>query len=325
MIQQDSWLLDNKDDFIALEKWQRAVNLLSKMFGAPASFIVQHTPEGYQVVIASQQSNNPYEAGGVISPDTNIFCRRVVTTLNQLYVADALEDAQWSDNPEVADDGFRSYLGLPIAWPDGTAFGTICVMDYESTNYQSPLFELLEQFRAFIEGDLDMLWHYDEMRELSLTDDLTKLFNRRGFLMLAQQKLKLAKRCTLSLGLLYVDMDNLKEVNDQYGHGAGDQAIEHMAKCIRSALRESDVAARMGGDEFAILMVMEQGDELIKGTRRITEKLSLCLLDNPACRLSATVGDIEVPNGCEDIHEILALADKKMYEKKEKNRKKAGN
>jgi diguanylate cyclase (GGDEF)-like protein len=88
---------------------------------------------------------------------------------------------------------------------------------------------------------------------LSLTDELTGLYNRRRFFVLIDQYLKVAIRTKKRLLFLFIDMDDLKWINDHYGHNEGDQALIHLAKILKKTFRESDIIARIGGDEFGVL------------------------------------------------------------------------
>ncbi|MBD1868493.1 sensor domain-containing diguanylate cyclase [Leptolyngbya sp. FACHB-671] len=94
----------------------------------------------------------------------------------------------------------------------------------------------------------------EAVQQLSITDELTKLNNRRGFLLLAEQQLKLAHRVNTSVCLLFIDLDGLKRVNDTLGHEMGDRLIIDAAKVLKQTFRESDVVARLGGDEFAVFV-----------------------------------------------------------------------
>ncbi len=94
----------------------------------------------------------------------------------------------------------------------------------------------------------------DELRNASLHDALTGLNNRRGFFTLVEQQLKIARRLAQEVLLFFVDLDDLKTINDVWGHRAGDQAIVDTADILRHAFRESDIIARLGGDEFAVLV-----------------------------------------------------------------------
>ena len=97
-----------------------------------------------------------------------------------------------------------------------------------------------------------------EMEQLALTDELTGLRNRRGFLVLADQALRMARRTRARCALVFMDLDGLKRVNDTRGHAAGDTLIADAAKVLDHVFRESDVVARVGGDEFAVLAVLDE-------------------------------------------------------------------
>ncbi|MEO0206345.1 MAG: sensor domain-containing diguanylate cyclase [candidate division WOR-3 bacterium] len=95
----------------------------------------------------------------------------------------------------------------------------------------------------------------EELRALSLTDELTGLYNRRGFFTLAEQEIKIARRLQKSMTLYYMDIDNMKQINDKFGHHEGDKALLESAYILKSTFRESDVTARIGGDEFVVLTI----------------------------------------------------------------------
>lgn len=308
MVHPDSWLLEKKDSLVPLDKWQKTVDVMARVFNAPAGFIVQRGPGGYQVVISSDQESNPYEAGCLITEDTNIFCRRVVEQRARLYVQDAPEDPAWDTNPEVAEDGFRSYLGFPVFWPNGEPFGTICVMDFETTDYQNVYLDLLGEIRELIESDLEILHQYQLISDLAMTDELTGLYNRRGFLLVASQYMALAKRSGLTLGIMFLDMDGLKQINDTEGHGTGDQALQKLADTIREIIREDDIAARLSGDEF-VMLISVSGQPYLHS---VAERITSVLKEN---RLGVSIGSVML-EGNKTLEHWLALADKKMYQNK---------
>ena len=96
----------------------------------------------------------------------------------------------------------------------------------------------------------------DELRALSLTDELTGLYNRRGLITIAEKVIKVARRLKKRVLLLYADLDDLKVINDNYGHKEGDYALIAAASIFKKSARESDVIARIGGDEFVILSMI---------------------------------------------------------------------
>ena len=93
----------------------------------------------------------------------------------------------------------------------------------------------------------------EEIRSLSLTDDLTGLYNRRGFTLLAEQEVKLAHRINRSMLLFFCDVDYLKSINDAHGHAQGDLALQEVSAILKETFREVDIMARLGGDEFVVL------------------------------------------------------------------------
>jgi len=95
----------------------------------------------------------------------------------------------------------------------------------------------------------------EELRTLSLIDELTNIYNRRGFYMMAEQQMKTARRMNLSMCCIYIDLDNMKKINDTYGHHIGDQALIDTALLIKETFRESDIIGRLGGDEFAVFVI----------------------------------------------------------------------
>lgn len=162
--------------------------------------------------------------------------------------------------------------------------------------------------------------NYLKLWKLSLDDQLTGLLNRRGFLTLAQQQIKLAERSKKSFLLFFADLDGLKKINDQWGHAAGDQALVQTAGILKKTFRASDIVARLGGDEFAALAIdAEEKDAGILRQRLNYQTMSLNRMIKSDYSLSISVGwaryDIDNAPG---IEEVLSEADKVLYESKKK-------
>lgn len=100
---------------------------------------------------------------------------------------------------------------------------------------------------------------HERLHTISLHDDLTGLYNRRGFFTLAEHLLKLAKRQQEGLFMLYADLDDLKKINDTLGHQKGDWALIDTANLLKETFRESDIIARIGGDEFVVMPIETTG------------------------------------------------------------------
>jgi diguanylate cyclase (GGDEF)-like protein len=113
-----------------------------------------------------------------------------------------------------------------------------------------------------------------QLKSISITDELTGLYNRRGFLMLAKKQLELATRINKTMWMIYMDVDNMKWINDNLGHHEGDRALIDTANILKRTFRESDIVARIGGDEFVVVSLEESetGTESMKS--RISTDIS---------------------------------------------------
>jgi diguanylate cyclase (GGDEF)-like protein/PAS domain S-box-containing protein len=156
------------------------------------------------------------------------------------------------------------------------------------------------------------------IRALSITDQLTGLYNRRGFMALAEQQLRVAERTKNGLLLLYADMDGLKKINDKLGHKSGDEAIVEVANVLREVFRKMDIIARMGGDEFAVLAPeasLEYGD-MIKN--RLQNQLNIHnSLAGRDYTLSLSIGTVyHDPATPSSLDDLISRADSLMYEQK---------
>ncbi len=158
-----------------------------------------------------------------------------------------------------------------------------------------------------------------ELRSLALTDDLTGLYNRRGFLAVATQQMRLMRRKGEGLLLFFADVDNLKAINDSFGHQEGDFALVRTADALEQTFRDSDMLARLGGDEFAALAVDASGENEEAILRRLEENLRISCVDESRYQLSLSVGVAKLdPHRLVSIGELLEQADRSMYADKKK-------
>lgn len=154
-----------------LQKWQRIVDLLASIMHVPSAVVCKLEPphySHYKVVSSSNSEGNPFPADDVFAMDIGMFCETVIKSRAPLLVANALEDDEWKQAPEIKT-GMVSYLGLPVVWPDGRMFGTICVLDDKTNRYSDLYRELLAHCRDVLEADLQMLVRMsDELHNLHL-------------------------------------------------------------------------------------------------------------------------------------------------------------
>lgn len=161
------------------------------------------------------------------------------------------------------------------------------------------------------------------LRSLSLIDDLTGLYNRRGFSDLGEQHLKLARRNKRPLVLVFLDVDRLKTINDTLGHHVGDRALIRLADVLRKTFRQSDIVARMGGDEYAVLALEASEEHTAELLQRLRESVTAVNeRTSEAYNLSVSIGTARFPGeGNSRLDELLAQADRMMYEEKRAKRR----
>lgn len=156
-----------------------------------------------------------------------------------------------------------------------------------------------------------------QLQKLAMIDDLTGLYNRRGFFSLAEQHLRLALRDGKSLLLILADINGMKTINDSFGHPEGDLALRTVAGAIRKSFRASDILSRVGGDEFAILAIHAKPGDSQMVTERLEQSLVSANHGNDKYELSLCTGTARFDSDTAfSLKELYALADKNLYENK---------
>jgi two-component system cell cycle response regulator len=157
-----------------------------------------------------------------------------------------------------------------------------------------------------------------ELKLLSVTDDLTGLYNRRGFLTFGGELLKLGRRISTQVFLIYADLDKMKWINDTLGHAEGDKALKEIAAILRKAYRETDIIARIGGDEFVVMGILASGIPVEVLADRLSKQVESHNEKRPEpYRLSMSVGAASYPIGAfMSIDDLLQKADEMMYDQK---------
>ncbi len=157
---------------------------------------------------------------------------------------------------------------------------------------------------------------------MSLVDPLTLLYNRRGLLALARQLFKVADRMRRRVSHIFVDLDGLKVINDTLGHSVGDQALLETTDLLKETFRDSDIIARMGGDEFVVLAMENAGADAELWTARLQENLrARNARADRSYLLSLSIGIVYYdPDAPRELDDLLARADRLMYEEKRAKR-----
>jgi diguanylate cyclase (GGDEF)-like protein/PAS domain S-box-containing protein len=210
----------------------------------------------------------------------------------------------------------RQFLAVPAVM-SGKIVGLIVVANAEEPYVERDL-KAVERLAALYAIAVQRTRTEDALREMSLVDELTRVYNRRGFMTLAEQQIKVAHRTKKEMSLFYADLDDLKKVNDAFGHKEGDSALVAAADLLREVFRDSDIIARLGGDEFVVLAIdVAEG----KGTalaRRLRERVQARnARPDVAYPVSFSLGIARYePDRPVSLEELLAQADGKMYQDK---------
>lgn len=315
--EQESYF-EQTPESLSLDKWQKTVDLIVKLFNTRGAWVMQTNNRGYEALVASSEKENDFPAGSTYKSTDNIYCKSVVNTKKHLYVKNAASHECWQDNPAFLN-GFHSYLGVPLQWPNGNIFGTLCTLDKEKTQFPADFVELMLQLKEVIESDLHNMILIEKLKAQSTTDELTGIFNRRGFIEASSKLLSHAKRNKLSLLMMYFDLNNLKTVNDTYGHKAGDFFIKSFASAIANNVRNEDIIARLGGDEFCFLGICRPENNKRVIISRIKKTLeTLIESDNRIANPTFSIGYKTFSSEEDlDIHKMLSAADHLMYKDKQ--------
>ena len=139
-----------------LERWQQTVDLMANVVNVPAGLIMRVHPDEIEVLISSHTDGNPYTPGDSERLKKELYCETVIDSQCELSVPNALIDPDWNHNPDIKLN-MISYFGLPLTWPDGEPFGTICVLDNKENHLNEQYKKLVGQFAALINADLQIL------------------------------------------------------------------------------------------------------------------------------------------------------------------------
>lgn len=298
-----------------VDSWQKIIDLVAKIFKVPAALIMQVTQDSMKVFLKSNNMDNPYRKGDSDSLGRGLYCETVLGNNSELLIENALNNKIWENNPDV-DLNMISYYGLPIKWPDDEFFGTICVLDSKTNSFGNEYKDLLYEFKLFLERDLELLCYQQKLVYYAEVDILTSIFNRGKIEAILKSEFDSAKRYSETFSVAIMDIDDLKLINDRYGHNIGDNILKTVAKGISSRIRETDYFGRWGGDEFILICPntnLIENEKLISRIKKSVNKE----MDEVVTASDFCYGISQLENTDNNYQDIVKRADEKMYKCKE--------
>lgn len=306
---------DNKpkvNDLIK-SKWQVIIDKIARLMTVKASLINRLDQDHIEIFMMSQNASNPYTQGSCDTLGQGAYCEMVMGSKKALNVQSAVKHPLWKDSVYV-DINLISYYGLPIIWPDGEVFGTLCVIDDKENEFNQDFQDIFLEFKLSIEKDLEILMKSHELTMLAEFDGLTGVYNRRKVDQILEQEFLRSKRANNVFSLALIDLDKFKIINDVYGHQMGDTILKAFSRHVDNRIRKTDFLGRMGGDEF--ILICPETD--LSGTQNLIKSFETAVLRE----MNILIEDFGFSYGIaqynpeDDIKSILRRADDRLYEMK---------
>jgi diguanylate cyclase (GGDEF)-like protein len=231
---------------------------------------------------------------------------------------DLVHEHRYLEDMRLLEEGLRSYALFPLTCRE-RAIGVLALGAREGGAFDEGTLARLQPVADAVALAFENVRLFQRTRELSITDEVTPLHNFRYFHQTLERELKLVNRYGSTLSLLFVDLDRFKPINDQYGHLRGSRTLREVGFLIRAAVRETDIPARYGGDEFVVILPQTDGASarvLGEKLRRLVEGHTFLQEEGINARLGVSLGVATYPEEATTKEALIRLADKRMYEDK---------
>jgi len=238
-------------------------------------------------------------------------CHQPVLELEKVFTKTNLNTV----TAAMKKEGLQAYVTVPL-WSRGTSLGSLVIADHREHHFSPDELDLLSAIGTEIAVGIENALLLQRTKELSLTDELTGLYNRRHFYETLESELYRTLRNGRPFSLVMLDLDGFKEYNDRFGHSLGDSILQSFAQTLRSTLRKSDTSFRYGGDEFAIILAATDANR----AKQVIDRIRAKWLKNPEAHhptletpLGFSAGIAQFPENAETADALVFLADSALY------------
>lgn len=312
----------------AEERFDRITRLASRLLDVPIALIS----------LVDQDCQWFKSAQGLLVASTDrasSFCAHAIHSDEILVVPDATHDPRFANNPLVLGEPFiRAYAGQPILSDDGARLGTLCAIDTRARRFTPGDLQALRDLGAWVENEFRahhlseaqqaLVRETDTLRRRALVDDLTRVWNRGAIEDVLRRELERSRRGVTPLAVIFLDLDHFKQVNDRWGHSAGDRVLADTAARLRSSCRPFDAIGRIGGEEFLVVLPragLAEAAVVAERFARALRERAFVLGDGVSLQVSISQGVVSSRGlGEEFAGELIAAADRALYRAKSEGR-----
>lgn len=296
------------------EAGQAVLKFLHSRFGFNLWMITR--VEGKDWIVLQSEDHGYDVQPGQVFQWADSFCFHMIAGKGPKIAPRSEDIPLYATAPINQQVNIKSYIGQPLIHEDGSLFGTLCAIDPQiKSDAIMQEVELVELFGNLLSNILqaelrqnEQIRQHERLEAEALRDGLTGLYNRRAWEKLVTTEEERCKRYGHPAAVFFIDLNDLKKVNDSLGHDRGDELIQQTANVLRNTARSNDIVARLGGDEFVILSV--ENDEA--GAEVLLSRLMQALKQE---KIAAAIG-VAMRHPAQGLFKAAAEADRRMFEHK---------